>query len=266
MCKNSIELWSEALTYPISERQPGDVPRLDIHTEHRTHDCPINTKPCTNQALFSTLLSLHPVWDAMVEGHSSKPAKRVHHVTQTPIREPSAGSYEHNPLFDDVSTDNNRHQPYASSADNDHLNEATASSASSSSSYASDMDAMYDPVPQRLSHRQHQNNNNNHQRTRIQQQQLESQSQPDAQYVLPDASNVRNIYAAADILPSPYLSGPMIIRVRPDGTPVEEDSRRQLPRDDDREAMTIGREKLPTAEQIASEFGSGSYRTAVRMY
>lgn len=199
----------------------------------------------------------------MVEGHSSKPAKRVHHVTQTPIREPSAGSYAHNPLFDDAPADNNRHHPYASSADNDHLNEATAAS-----SYASDMDAMYeDSVPHRI------NNNNNHQRTRVQQQQLESQSQPDAQYVLPDASNVQTSYvavAAVDSLPSPsYLSGPMIIRVRPDGTPVEEDSRRQLPRDDDREAMTIGREKLPTAEQIASEFaaiGGGSYRTAVRMY
>lgn len=35
-----------------------------------------------------------------------------------------------------------------------------------------------------------------------------------------------------------YLTGPMVIRVRPDGSPVEEDRSRPLPRDDDIESMT----------------------------
>lgn len=48
-----------------------------------------------------------------------------------------------------------------------------------------------------------------------------------------------------------YLTGPMVIRVRPDGTPVEEDRSRPLPRDDDREAMTIGSGYFPSLQQLS---------------
>lgn len=48
-----------------------------------------------------------------------------------------------------------------------------------------------------------------------------------------------------------YLTGPMVIRVRPDGTPVEEDKSRPLPRDDDREAMTIGSGYFPSSRPIS---------------
>jgi hypothetical protein len=47
-----------------------------------------------------------------------------------------------------------------------------------------------------------------------------------------------------------YLTGPMEVRVRLDGTPVDEDKNRPLPRDDDRYEMTIGNSKLPTMQQI----------------
>ncbi|XP_060655657.1 LOW QUALITY PROTEIN: rhythmically expressed gene 5 protein [Drosophila nasuta] len=39
--------------------------------------------------------------------------------------------------------------------------------------------------------------------------------------------------------PQRYLSGPLVIRLRPDGTPVEEDKKRPLPRDDDLETYRL---------------------------
>ncbi|XP_023162585.1 rhythmically expressed gene 5 protein [Drosophila hydei] len=39
--------------------------------------------------------------------------------------------------------------------------------------------------------------------------------------------------------PQTYLSGPLVIRLRPDGTPVEEDKHRPLPRDDDLETYRL---------------------------
>lgn len=53
-----------------------------------------------------------------------------------------------------------------------------------------------------------------------------------------------------------YLSGPMVIRVHPDGRPVIEDTYKPLPRDDDRDEMTIGRDRLPTMQELATSSGS----------
>lgn len=49
-----------------------------------------------------------------------------------------------------------------------------------------------------------------------------------------------------------YLSGPMVVRVHPDGTPVVEDKFKPLPKDDDRDEMTIGRDRLPSMEELAA--------------
>ncbi len=160
-----------------------------------------------------------------MEGHQSRPSKK-HESTPSPIREPT-GQYEKNPLFDD---DN----------DNDYKqNQAASSASSSSSSYANGMDTMY-----------------------------ASYNYPTAaenDFVEPPNNNLAQ-GAATNIdlhydYPSEtvasttnFLSGPMIIRVRPDGTPVEEDQHKPLPRDDDREAMTIGKNRLPTAQQITANF------------
>lgn len=48
--------------------------------------------------------------------------------------------------------------------------------------------------------------------------------------------------------PSNYLIGPMIVRVKPDGSPVDEDKTKPLPVDDDREAMIIGSEFFPSSK------------------
>ncbi|KAH8413657.1 hypothetical protein KR222_002862, partial [Zaprionus bogoriensis] len=58
--------------------------------------------------------------------------------------------------------------------------------------------------------------------------------------------------AAALTAPEPpqrYLSGPLVIRLRPDGSPVEEDKNRPLPRDDDLETYRLAHSggSLPAA-------------------
>ena len=183
-----------------------------------------------------------------MEGHPSKQSKKQG-TTESPIREPT-GQYEKNPLFDD----NN------DSSNSDRQNEAS----SAQSSYAMGMDNTYSTYnyPTALESVAVYGQQNNH------------LSQEGA------ATNVHYNYnlplskkQSASAYTSNFLSGPMIIRVRPDGTPVEEDKMKPLPRDDDREAMTLGKNKIPTAQQIANSFGApqrtvlySNYRTDRRSY
>lgn len=71
----------------------------------------------------------------------------------------------------------------------------------------------------------------------------------------PLATNVQFQYEVPSVNePSTnYLTGPMVIRVRPDGSPVEEDRSRPLPRDDDIEAMTIGSGYFPSSMRPLSQ-------------
>ncbi|XP_029176718.1 rhythmically expressed gene 5 protein [Nylanderia fulva] len=64
-------------------------------------------------------------------------------------------------------------------------------------------------------------------------------------YVLPSESN------------RPYLAGPMVIRVYPDGRPVPEDQKRPLPRDEDIDELRYSR--LPSIEEIEAKSGSKFY-------
>lgn len=66
---------------------------------------------------------------------------------------------------------------------------------------------------------------------------------------LPFATNIDYQFDLPAVnAPSNYLIGPMIVRVRPDGSPVDEDKTRPLPIDDDREAMTIGTGYFPSSK------------------
>lgn len=162
------------------------------------------------------------------------PAKRQR-PTQAPIRLP-IGHYEHNPLFDDRSE--------ASSADS--LNEA---SSSSSLAYAMDMDNSY---------------SSQNYPSAIENQYVASEHNQN--YLAHEASSVQLNFDKPQNQNSNvnYLTGPMVIRVRPDGTPVDEDQRVALPRDDDREAMSIGKQRLPTIAQITSEYKGVSDAAPVR--
>lgn len=55
----------------------------------------------------------------------------------------------------------------------------------------------------------------------------------------------------------PYLAGPMVIRVYPDGRPVPEDQKRPLPRDEDIDELRYSR--LPSIEEIEAKSGSKFY-------
>lgn len=87
---------------------------------------------------------------------------------------------------------------------------------------------------------------------------------------LPLASNVEFQFYLPSVNPptTNYLSGPMVIRVRPDGTPVEEDKLKPLPSDDDREAMTIGQGGLFSSSRLqpptATKSTYTNYRTISR--
>ncbi|XP_032668709.1 rhythmically expressed gene 5 protein isoform X2 [Odontomachus brunneus] len=69
--------------------------------------------------------------------------------------------------------------------------------------------------------------------------------------------------ANSDYVPSseqhsgPYLVGPMVIRVYPDGRPVPEDQKRPLPRDEDVDELRFSR--LPSVEEIEARSGSTFY-------
>ncbi|XP_011864123.1 PREDICTED: rhythmically expressed gene 5 protein [Vollenhovia emeryi] len=59
----------------------------------------------------------------------------------------------------------------------------------------------------------------------------------------------------------PYLAGPMVIRVYPDGRPVPEDQKRPLPKDEDAEELKYSR--LPSIEEIEAKSGSTFYGKGV---
>lgn len=168
----------------------------------------------------------------MMDGHRTKPQKKTTGTpsSYTPIRV-NVGNFAPNPLF-------------ADDRNNDPSSDAVAQNEASSSSlaYAMGMDNTYDSY---------------NYPTAVES--LETGREPQNHLVQePAATNVHLNYAASQqAINTNFLSGPMVFRVRPDGTPVEEDQRKPLPRDDDREAMTIGKDKIPTVQQIANNFGGG---------
>lgn len=147
-----------------------------------------------------------------MEGHPSKVTTKVT-TTQAPIRE-ADGLFAHNPLFDS--------------------NRDFADNRKEISNFASEMDFTYTAFPTGPADSVHNEPSN-------QLHQEGAATSVDLQYDVPSVVSPS----------SNYLSGPMVVRVRPDGTPVDEDRRRPLPRDDDRDAMTLGKVRMPTLRQLA---------------
>lgn len=161
------------------------------------------------------------IWDAMMDGHTKNGKKKNPQPTESPAQIVS-GQYEHNPLFDDPAPQQNRKQD--SNADKygmdyDYSNAASAQDLQ----YAEPQN--YLPLDGSLSHEQYQ---------------YASQGA---------ASNHFNSLAPYEQNTN-FLSGPMVVRLRPDGTPVDEPQHKVLPKDDDIKEMTIGQEKMPTFQQI----------------
>lgn len=148
-----------------------------------------------------------------MEGHPSMATKKAT-TTKAPIRE-AAGIFAHNPLFD---------------SDRD-----LTDSPKETSNFASEMDFSYAAFPTGSADAVHQEPSN----------QLNQDGA---------ASSVDFQYESVPAVVSPsnnYLTGPMVVRVRPDGTPVDGEHRRPLPRDDDRDVMQLGKVRMPTLHQLA---------------
>ncbi|XP_017125351.1 rhythmically expressed gene 5 protein [Drosophila elegans] len=62
----------------------------------------------------------------------------------------------------------------------------------------------------------------------------------DMAYGYPASSELPVAAALTSEAPKSYLTGPLVIRVRPDGSPVEEDRRMPLPRDEDLPYFRLG--------------------------
>jgi len=146
------------------------------------------------------------IWDSIMDGHPMMQAKKQP-TTKAPIRQPT-GLFEHNPLFDGMDDDD------AAASE-----QKPQSTPADKGSYGMDMDTSY-------------GNGNGYE---------------EPANHLPFATNIDYQFDLPAVnAPSNYLIGPMVVRVRPDGSPVDEDKTKPLPIDDDREAMTIGSGYFPS--------------------
>lgn len=74
---------------------------------------------------------------------------------------------------------------------------------------------------------------------------------------LADETVASSDYVLSSEPSGPYLAGPMVIRVYPDGRPVPEDQKRPLPRDEDIDELRYSR--LPSIEEIEAKSSSKFY-------
>lgn len=132
-------------------------------------------------------------------------------TTVSPIREPT-GNYQRNPLFDSDEPATKKPQTHED--------------------YAMSMDS--DPMYEKYQLPKEQEN-----------------LYPEPLNHLHQETNINEKYVSPLGLTSGYLGGPMMIMVRPDGTPVGA----HMPKDDDQVEMTLGRDKLPTLEQLSQSYG-----------
>lgn len=148
-----------------------------------------------------------------MDGHPMMVAKKQV-TTVSPIREP-LGNYQRNPLFDD--------EPAAT----------PQKPVKTHDDYAMGMDS--EPMYAQYQLPKEQEN-----------------LYPEPQNHLYQETKVNEKYVSQMDGSSGFLNGPMMIMVRPDGTPVHA----YMPRDDDQEAMTLGRDRLPTLDQLSRSFGA----------
>lgn len=165
------------------------------------------------------------IWDAMMDGHTKNGKKKIPQTTKAPVQIAS-GQYEHNPLFDDPTpqqqSTGNRKQDSGLDKygmDYDYSNAATA------------QDFQYANPQNYLP-------------------QTGSAASYDLYQRFQPAASTHFDNLAPYEQNTNYLTGPMVVRLRPDGTAVDESQHKVLPKDDDIKEMTIGKDKMPTFEQI----------------
>lgn len=175
---------------------------------------------------FVFFLSLYfPVWDAMMDGHTKNGKKKIPQTTEAPAQIAS-GQYEHNPLFDDP---------------NPQQQSGNRKQDSGYDKYGMDYDYSNAATAQEITYANPQNYLP----------QTGSAANYDLYKRFQGASSTHFDNLAPYEQVTNYLTGPMVVRLRPDGTAVDESQHKQvLPKDDDIKEMTIGKDKMPTFQQI----------------
>ncbi|XP_053672333.1 rhythmically expressed gene 5 protein [Anopheles nili] len=163
------------------------------------------------------------IWDAMMDGHT-KNGKKKTQTTAAPAYIMSE-QFEHNPLFDDPAP-----------------TDSEVRKTGSISKYGMDYDYASGPTGQEMHYSEPQNHLPQEASTNV-----------DFSYQYEPAASAHLSNVAPYEQTSNYLTGPMVVRLRPDGTPVEEDKVQPAlapPKDDDIKEMTLGKEKMPSFQQI----------------
>uniref|UniRef100_A0A182NIJ8 Uncharacterized protein n=1 Tax=Anopheles dirus TaxID=7168 RepID=A0A182NIJ8_9DIPT len=164
------------------------------------------------------------IWDAMMDGHT-KNGKKKTQTTAAPAYIVSE-QFEHNPLFDDPAPSDG----------------VRKSGGASLNKYGMDYDYGNGPTGQEMQYSEPQNHLPQEASTNV-----------DYSYQYEPAASAHFNNLAPYEQTSNYLTGPMVVRLRPDGTPVEEDKVQvtpAVPKDDDIKEMTLGKEKMPSFQQI----------------
>lgn len=165
------------------------------------------------------------IWDAMMDGHTKNGKKKIPQTTEAPAQIASENQYEHNPLFDDPAPQSGGNRKQDSPVDKfgmdyDYNNAATA------------QDLQYADPQNYLP-------------------QTGAAAGYDLYQRFPGASSVHFDNLAPYEQNTNYLTGPMVVMVRPDGSAVDAAHQHKvLPKDDDIKEMTIGKDKMPTFAQI----------------
>lgn len=164
-----------------------------------------------------------------MDGHPMMQSKKQP-TTKAPIRQPT-GLFERNPLFDGMDDDST----------------APVTAAPPSEAAAAAAATAENPSQPQLPPSS-KNYGNSNQDQRATDDKVDYGMDMDTAYgngydepsnQLPFATNVDYQFDLPAVnAPSNYLIGPMVVRVRPDGSPVDEDKTKPLPIDDDRDAMT----------------------------
>ncbi|XP_055609871.1 rhythmically expressed gene 5 protein [Uranotaenia lowii] len=166
------------------------------------------------------------IWDAMMDGHTKNGKKKIPVTTEAPAQIASGAQYQHNPLFDDLpEQSNNRKQDIGLDKygmDYDYSNAASAQDLQ----FAEPSQNYLPPS-------------------------IRAPVRFDSGYGSYEGAASSNLDALAPYeQASNYLTGPMVVVMRPDGTLVDEHHLKVMPKDDDIKEMTIGKEKMPSFQQI----------------
>ncbi|XP_058057718.1 rhythmically expressed gene 5 protein [Anopheles bellator] len=171
------------------------------------------------------------IWDAMMDGHT-KNGKKKTQTTVAPAYVVASEQFGHNPLFDDPAPSDRKGAPTGSI--NKYGMDYDYGTGTGGSGPTGQEGQYPEPAENHLPQ--------------------EASTNVDYSYQYEPAASTHFNNLAPVEQNTNYLTGPMVVRLRPDGTPVEEDQGQHpvavAPKDDDIKEMTLGQERMPSFQQI----------------